>query len=203
MKHYPEISSVIQRDVDVYVFEKLDGSNIRAEWSPKRGFYKFGTRKRLLGEDDPLFGEAIGLVRKQEETLAKIFRGKNFEKAVAYFEYLGENSFAGLHETEPHRVVLLDVDVFKKGFMTPNEFLRAFDGQVEIPKFIHFGKMNHEIEDEIRRGTFSGMSFEGVVCKSNPPKKWSLPVLFKVKNQAWIDRVKERYGTRNDLEDLL
>lgn len=33
---YPEIY--------IYAFDKLDGSNIRFEWSRKRGFYKFGTR---------------------------------------------------------------------------------------------------------------------------------------------------------------
>ena len=203
MKHYPEMSSVIQRDVDVYVFEKLDGSNIRAEWSPKHGFYKFGTRKRLLGEDDPMFGKAIGLIRQQEVALGKIFKSERFEGVVCYFEFLGENSFAGLHEPEPHKVVLLDVDVYKQGFIHPNAFLKTFTGQVEIPKFIYHGKLNHEVEEKIRKGEFEGASFEGVVCKSAPPKKWFLPIMFKVKNQAWIDKVEERYAGREDLGDLL
>lgn len=204
MKHYPEISAVIQRDVDVYVFEKLDGSNIRAEWTPKRGFYKFGTRKRLLGEDDPMFGSAIKLIKEQEEKISKQFKNERFEGTVCYFEFLGENSFAGFHiQTEPHKVVLIDVDVYKQGFMTPNRFIRMFEGIVEIPKFLHYGKMNHDLEQQIRAGKFPGASFEGVVCKSSPPKKWALPVMFKVKNQAWIDKVKERYASRGDIEDIL
>lgn len=203
MKHYPEMASTIQRDIDVYFFEKLDGSNIRAEWSPKRGFYKFGTRKRLLGEDDPMFGEAIGLIRAQEDKLSRIFRTFKPENLISYFEFFGENSFAGLHEAEPHKTVLLDVDIFKQGFLTPNQFIRSFENEVEIPKFIHHGKANHEVEQCIREGRFPGASFEGVVCKSTPPKKWALPILFKIKNQAWIDKVKERYGSRKDLEDLL
>lgn len=204
MKHYPEMSAVIQRDVDVYVFEKLDGSNIRAEWSPKRGFYKFGTRKRLLGVDDPMFGSAIALIKAQEEKLSKVFKAERFEGAICYFEFLGDNSFAGLHiQDEPHKVVLIDVDVYKQGFVTPNKFIKLFEDIVEIPKFLYYGKMNHEVEGQIRSGLFPGATFEGVVCKSSPPKKWGLPIMFKVKNIAWIDKVKERYGSRQDLEDLL
>jgi hypothetical protein len=151
-----------------------------------------------------MFGEAISLIRNQEAVLSRIFKENNFESITAYFEFLGQNSFAGLHEKETHRVVLIDVDVFKNGFLTPSQFLKAFYERVEIPKFIYYGKINYEIENQIRSGTFAGASFEGVVCKSAPPKKWSLPILFKVKNQAWIDKVKERYGHRNDLlEDLL
>jgi hypothetical protein len=43
MKTYPSIS----RDIvgqPIYAFDKLDGSNIRAEWSKKNGFHKFGSR---------------------------------------------------------------------------------------------------------------------------------------------------------------
>lgn len=198
------MSVVIQRDVDVYVFEKLDGSNIRAEWSPKKGFYKFGTRKRLLGADDPMFGSAIELIKAQEEKFNKIFKAERYESTICYFEFLGENSFAGLHvQDEPHKVVLLDVEIFKQGFLTPNQFIRMFEDVVEIPKLLHYGKMNHDLEHKIRSGCFPGATFEGVVCKSSPPKRWTLPVMFKVKNQAWIDKVKERYGTRAESDDLL
>ena len=52
MKQYPSISHDI-RSVQAYAFDKLDGSNIRAEWHPKKGFWKFGSRTRLLGTDQP------------------------------------------------------------------------------------------------------------------------------------------------------
>ena len=61
MKTYPSIPRKIQ-NVPVYAFDKLDGSNIRAEWSKKKGFYKYGTRKRLLGSDEKPLGRAIELV---------------------------------------------------------------------------------------------------------------------------------------------
>ncbi len=51
MKTYPSIDGKIVGK-DVYAFDKLDGSNIRAEWTRKtKSFVKFGSRKRLLGED--------------------------------------------------------------------------------------------------------------------------------------------------------
>lgn len=204
MKHYPEMQSLVRSDVDVYVFEKLDGSNIRAEWSPKRGFYKFGTRKRLLGEDDPQFGEAIGLIKQQEEVLGKIFKEQRYLGTVCYFEFLGNHSFAGLHEQEPHKAVLIDVEIYKEGFLSPNTFLKLFQHSVEIPKFIYYGKINSEVEAKIRAGLFQGASFEGVVCKAAPSKKWSLPIMFKVKNQAWIDKVKARYASNpNLLKEML
>jgi len=44
MKSYPSIPGKHTNGIPLTVFDKLDGSNIRAEWSKKRGFYKFGTR---------------------------------------------------------------------------------------------------------------------------------------------------------------
>jgi hypothetical protein len=58
-----------------YVFDKLDGSNIRSEWNRKRGFDKYGTRARLLGVDDEIFGEAIPLINsKFVEPLHEVFK---------------------------------------------------------------------------------------------------------------------------------
>src|SRR4051812_33816896 len=82
-------------------FEKFDGSNIRAEWSKKAGWYKFGSRNVLLDESHPDLGSAIPLFR---ETLAdridKVFRDRKsslpeFDQAVVYCEFYGAQSFAG------------------------------------------------------------------------------------------------------------
>ena len=42
-------------------FNKLDGSNLRFEYSKKRGFYKFGTRRQMINEHHPHFGYGIDL----------------------------------------------------------------------------------------------------------------------------------------------
>lgn len=86
MKAYPSISKDIRTDVNIFAFDKLDGSNIRAEWSKKKGFYKFGTKTRLLGTDDPIFGEAIGLIHKTYgESLTKVFKDEKYERAICNF----------------------------------------------------------------------------------------------------------------------
>jgi hypothetical protein len=202
MKTYPSIPRVIV-DQPVYAFDKLDGSNIRAEWSRKQGFYKFGTRKRLLGEDDPLLGEARSLVLDgPAEALEKVFRANRWQKAVAFFEFFGDNSFAGLHEDEPHKVVLIDVAYEKKGIMPPKEFLKTFESKVETAPLLYHGKPNKPFVESVQTGQLENMTFEGVVCKGKL-KSPGLPLMFKVKNQAWVDEVKTRYSGREDLDDLL
>ena len=74
MKAYPTIPREVIRSMSIYAFAKLDGSNIRAEWSRKKGFYKFGSRKRLLGTDQNTIPEAEELVRAQEKEFAETFR---------------------------------------------------------------------------------------------------------------------------------
>lgn len=45
-----------------------------------------------------------------------------------------------------------------------------------------------------RNGSLEGMTFEGVVCKGNNPKRPKHVISFKIKNQAWIDKLKSTYG---------
>lgn len=176
MKKYPTISKEI-RSEQVYVFDKLDGSNIRVEWSRKRGFYKFGTRKRLMDENDSQFGKAVNLfTEKFSEPLEKVFRDQRQQKAMAFFEFHGPNSFAGFHEDEDeHTVTLLDVS-YQKGLLEPRDF-------------------NSELIEAVRNGTMEGMTFEGVVAKGKYERP-GLPLMFKIKNQAWLDKVKARYQDR-------
>ncbi|HEC72073.1 MAG: hypothetical protein ACTSW7_00870 [Candidatus Thorarchaeota archaeon] len=163
MKTYPEISRVIRKGLSCYVFDKIDGSQIRAEWSRKQGFYKFGTRKRLLGEDDPLLGEARNLfMLKYEDTLAAIFRMNRWDRAIAFCEFHGENSFAGLHEDEEHTVTLFDVAYQKKGILSPRDYLKLF-GHLDIAKLLHRGNVNAEFIATVENGTLPFMTFEGVL----------------------------------------
>ena len=62
MKIYPIISREIHRNIPIYAFDKLDGSNIRVEWAPKKKFCKFGSRNRLIGTDQEFLPEAIELI---------------------------------------------------------------------------------------------------------------------------------------------
>lgn len=199
MKSYPSINVGPIRDVDVVAFDKLDGSNIRAEWSRKKGvFYKFGSRHRLIDGRDPVLGRAPDLVRnKYEKQLNAVFKSMGYESVVCFFEFFGPSSFAGWHDVnESHDVVLFDIAPFKRGLISPSEFLSLTQGLC-IPKVLHRGPVDDEFIDQVRSGTLPGMTFEGVVCKTSTLK------MFKIKNRAWLSRLKEKCGDNQKLYERL
>lgn len=196
MKTYPTIPKKPEKGpTHFWVFDKLDGSNIRAEWSKKRGFHKFGTRKRLLGTDQGVLAKAQILVEAQEHAFRKVFEEFRIDRVVCFFEFYGSKSFAGNHvEDDEHRLTLFDIDVHKKGLVDPDDFLTMFtDTGIDIANMLHYGLVDEALLTEIRLGVLPGMSFEGVVFKARSRKKWDKPVMFKVKNLAWIKKVKENY----------
>jgi len=189
MEQYPSVSRNISYDIPIYAFDKLDGSNIRVEWTLKNGFSKYGSRKVLMDETHEFLGDAVGLFEtKYSDSLSGIFKDERWQKVTCFFEYHSPNSFAGFHAPETHDVTLLDVNVYKKGFLPPNEFVRTFK-DVDIPRLLRRGNVNATFEEEVRSGTLEGMTFEGVVCKAMVKRKFWL---FKIKNRAWIDKLKER-----------
>jgi RNA ligase len=194
LKSYPEIQHGIRRGVRIYAFDKLDGSNVRVEWTRKRGFTKFGKRNGLIDDSNEFLPEAPKLIQeKYEDDLCRIFKAQRWEQATAYFEFFGENSFAGNHEHELHDVVLFDVTVFKKGFLEPNRFLRLF-GDLDIPALLYQGNFTSDIERQVREGTLPGMTFEGVVCKGSWDKKKGRPLMFKYKSEKWINQLRAYCG---------
>ena len=59
MFHYPSVlGSGGAPQKHCVAFWKHDGSNMRFEWSPKRGWHKFGSRRQLLDESDEVLGVA-------------------------------------------------------------------------------------------------------------------------------------------------
>lgn len=198
MLQYPSISKQVI-NTPVYAFDKLDGSNIRAEWTPKGGFVKFGSRSRLLGEDEKPLGEAITIFREtMADALDPALRKLRNERVTLFMEFLGDTSFAGNHkEDEQHRLVLFDASLYKRGFMMPKEFLKAFDSVVETPDLLHYGKPTQDFQDSVHGGELEGMTFEGVICKSQELHR-GRQVVFKVKNDAWLERL--RAFTKNDAE---
>lgn len=191
MKEYPSISKDIRTDINIFAFDKLDGSNIRAEWSPKRGFYKFGTKTQMLGEDHPMFGGSIKLIRDTyEEGLAKVFQAEKYQSVVAFFEYYGANSFAGHHIDIERKVTLIDVSPLRKSILEPSEFIDLY-GHLGIPNVCYYGKANNEFVQQVRDGILSGMTFEGVICKAKSDTRDIRPIMFKIKNQAWLTKLKE------------
>ncbi len=200
MKTYPTILWKPRYLQSAYVFGKLDGSNIRAEWSRKRGFWKFGRRKGLLDDSNPVLQEAPDLImRDWAVDLASVYKGLRIQKATAFFEFWGPGSFAGNHVDEPHLCTLIDVAQHPKGIMEPKDFVKKFEGLDHAP-LLHKGKFNRELEEQIRSGTLPGMPLEGVVVKAGyiSPGR---PLMFKVKNGAWFTKLRSQYPDHEDLTE--
>jgi hypothetical protein len=204
MKSYPSIDKSPRQDIHMYVFDKLDGSSIRAEWNPKKGFYKFGSRNQLIDSTHKPLGDAVDLIKaKYEEHLAMVFKEQRWREVVCFFEFLGKSSFAGYHDTtEEHTVTLFDVDVYKYGLLEPREFIKLF-GHLDIPKVLYEGKVNQTLIDKVRDSSLPGITFEGVVCKGANDKKTHMPIMFKIKTKLWLDKLREHCGTNNKLFENL
>ena len=207
MKSYPSIAHKMNQEVDIIAFDKLDGSNIRAEWSPKRGFYKFGTRKRIIDASDSHLGKAVDLInQKYAKVLPKIFMSQRWHKnVVCFFEFFGEHSFSGQHRMkDDHKVVLIDVSVYKQGFIHPSEFVKLFK-DAGIPKVLYRGIADEDFINAVRESAVDGMSLEGVVCKAPNPKKKKTgkPVMFKIKSEAWLTKLKEHCGDNDGMFENL
>jgi hypothetical protein len=202
LQSYPSIDNIITNQ-PIYAFDKLDGSNMRAEWSPKSGFYKFGSRRRLISVDEKPLGESIEIfMDTHADALDKIFRKERIQKATAFFEFYGKNSFAGFHEDEPHAVSLFDVHVFKKGFIPPKEFIKLFEDTVKTPELLYIGKANREFIESVRSSTLSNMTLEGVVCKGGVDKHGNVS-RFKIKSEAWLNLLKNKFKNDEKMFELL
>ena len=185
MNEYPSIEAR-PRNEPVYAFDKLDGSCVCLEWRRGKGVVKFGRRHGLLDDSTPILKRAIPLMQALEDSLGRIFKKEQWDKATCYFEFFGPSSFAGNHNPEEEqKVVLFDVEVDKRGIIDPRTFVKLFADRVETPSLLYVGNCNQIFVEEVQRGALEGMTFEGVVCKTTSGERW------KVKNRAWIERLKQ------------
>lgn len=191
MKSYPSITKDMRPDVYIYAFDKLDGSNIRAEWNSKKGFYKFGSRNQLIDENTKPLGKAIKILKEKfEEDFAMVAKEQKWRDALCFFEFHGPNSFAGQHkDDEEQTLTLIDVNPYKEGILEPVQFIKLFK-HLDIPKVLFEGHITTEFVDKVKNSTLDGMTDEGVVCKGANDKKTKMPIMFKIKSRGWLERLK-------------
>jgi hypothetical protein len=101
MKSYPSIRHAADFSLRYHIFDKLDGSNVRAEWTPARGFYKFGSRTQLLTPDQATLWPSVAVIERLSESLGAQLKKLKTERAVCFFEWAGPQSFAGSHHDDP------------------------------------------------------------------------------------------------------
>lgn len=205
MKQYPEIPGPAGgHHKPCYAFYKYDGSNIRAEWSPKRGWYKFGTRHTMIDANDPVFGTSIPLfLQKYGETLPEVFKKdklfRGVQNVIVFFEWFGADSVGGSHKPDdPHDVVLFDVNPHKKGFLGPKQFLDSF-GHLPVAELVWQGNYGPWLVEAVRKEQIpieSKMIIhapwpEGVVCKGidGGHDRWAC----KIKTERYKELLKILY----------
>ena len=191
MKAYPSITTKIDFSKPYHIFDKLDGSNIRAEWSPKKGFYKFGSRTQLLTEDQKtLWPCRDAIIEEYSETLSSRLSKLKAESAVCFFEWVGPESFAGNHgDVSKNKPYLIDVAIYKKGMMPIEQYLKISEG-IPSPRLLHVGKIYEDFFQAVRNRTLEGMTFEGVVGKGEHSKQLGHAIMFKIKSNDWLNKLK-------------
>jgi len=208
MKQYPHIEywNKIKFGSTVWGFDKLDGSNIRCEWSKKRGFYKFGTKKQIIDENHPEFGNSVKIfMNKYNEGLSRVFvdnkNYRNIQNFVVFSEYFGEKSFAGYHETDDNMdIVLFDVNMYKKGWVTPKDFIDDFN-HLGIPRLVYHGNYNKSLIKDVKDGLFDvkeGLIIKGVRKTKGNDIVW----MTKIKTQWWLDKIKNKFGDKYLLKEV-
>lgn len=204
MKDYPSIpgSSKAPR-LPCIAFHKYDGSNIRVEWSKKKGWHKFGTRKTLFDETNEVFGPCIPIfMNTLADGIIDIIKSnkkwREKERITVFAEFVGPKSFAGIHDLEPDNpmeMVLFDVWLFKYGLIGPREFYQEF-GNLRIPEVVYEGNLNDEFIAGVRRGDYNlgdGIE-EGVVCKGGSGGHLDV-WMAKIKTQAYLEKLKAVFNT--------
>lgn len=170
-------------------FQKYDGSNLRWEWSPKRGWTKYGTRKQLFDNNTPLYNQAIPLFMEgiADELVYRVKQSnKGIERITAFTEFFGASSFAGSHDfDEPKELKLFDVFLFKKGFIKPKEFVRTFGDRSYAAEVVYEGNLNKQFVLDVREGRYP--TPEGVICKGDD-------FMVKVKTNAYFAKLYEKYN---------
>ena len=215
MKEYNSIPRLADdgtlKGEQVVAFNKLDGQNFRVKYTPKgatkKQFTMFGSRHQYVDENTEGFGDAVKYFKEHYEDVLReiivnnsgkkgIFNG--VEEITPFFEWYGDNSFAGFHqEGDSLRLALIDVFLKKKGYIEPNDFIELFceDDRVLTPEVIYIGKLNMDFVSSIENNdwTMEGCQYpnvkEGVVIKRSTLLKGQRLPMCKVKTKWWLTKL--------------
>ena len=208
MIEYPTIlpSSKAPRE-NCIAFEKFDGSNIRVKYTSKKGFALFGSRTQLFDKGHPFLGAAVEVFQKKyEDKLVDLIEQHwpNEREVIAFLEFFGKNSFAGWHEKEDEKdLVLFDLMVGHKNrkFLLPQDFIKLTSQvSAEIPSVVYQGNLTDQFIQDVRDGKYDRECrhrvFEGVVCKgtartgAHRGNVW----MAKIKTLNYFNMLKNKFG---------
>lgn len=215
MLHYPKISDSNSpsqaRRGRCIAFEKVDGTNLHWEWDRDFGWHSFGTRRdafNLTPAGIAEFAQKHAQLREAADVFqATLADGLSqiFSQNPTYLphpafkvftEFVGPNSFAGLHRAEdPKRLILFDVQIDdgadNAGMIPPRTFVQDF-GHLPTPRVVYEGSLTGQFIDNVRTGRYDVA--EGVVCKGGTCNAdlW----MVKIKTLAYKERLKQAIGEK-------
>jgi hypothetical protein len=206
--YYPKIpGSRNAPDGRCVAFEMYDGTNLHWDWDRDFGWHAFGTRRDECNLTDAgvvQFAQRHAHLRQCVEVfrgtlaveLERVYREHptyaEFPSFKAFTEFLGPNSFAGLHrEDDPKELRLFDVQAEPFGMIGPHQFVADF-GHLPIARVVYEGKLTGKFAEDVRVGKY-GVA-EGVVCKGGAGGSdvW----MVKVKTYAYLARLKQAFADR-------
>jgi len=198
MLQYPSILGASKSPIGkpCFSFVKYDGSNLRWEWSPKKGWNKFGTRRQLFDISTPMYNQAIPLFMDgmADELVYRTKQiTKNPERITAFTEFLGPSSFAGQHvEEEEKELKLFDVFLFKKGFVPPKQFVEVYGSMPQAAELLYVGNLNRQFITDVREGKYN--VFEGVIAKGSD-------FMIKIKTIAYYEKLFNQFPEQVEAEE--
>ena len=207
MLHYPKIpGSRNSPSGRCVAFEKYDGTNLHWDWDRDFGWHGFGTRRDDFNLD-PAGGARFAEKHAHLEQCADVFRAavadpveevflqvapyREFQSLKVFTEFLGPNSFAGLHkDDDPKELRLFDVWADGYGMIGPKRLVADFGHLPVLARVVYEGKLTGQFSEDVRRGKY-GVS-EGVVCKGGTGGSdvW----MVKIKTYAYLGRLKQAFA---------
>ncbi len=217
MKHYDSIPRIqddgtLKGDM-VVGYNKLDGQNFCVTYNcRKKTWGPYGSRTVTVDENSEQFGDTVKFFNNSgyKEILEKIIKEHSGKKDVFtgideitfFFEWYGDNSFAGKHqEGDEMRLALIDVFLKKKGYMEPREYYNLFENSgIEIPELIYAGPLISDIVEKIQNNDWTQPDAEfpdvkeGVVFKRSTLMKGQRRPSVKVKTKWWLEKLHSLYS---------
>lgn len=206
MLHYPKIpGSRHCPDGKCWAFEKYDGTNLHWEWERHFGWHSFGARRDEFNLTPDGIGNFVQAHRNLQgcaelfldslaEGIEQVFQENShyqlYDSFKVFTEFFGSNSFAGLHQNDdPKQLVLFDVWVEPYGMIGPEQFVADF-GHLNAARVVYQGKLTGRFVEDVRAGKYKVQ--EGVVCKGGTggTNLW----MVKVKTRAYMEKLQKAFA---------
>lgn len=216
MKRYDSIENIkydkFLMGEEVWAFNKLDGQNFGVKYNSRtKKFSDFTSRKCNVDETHPQFGGAVIYFKtKYEDVLRNIVKensGKGgifngVDEITFFFEWYGENSFAGFHkEGEELNLALIDVFIKKKGYIEPKPYYNMFclNDDILTPELIYKGVLSQSFINSINNNDWTQEDCEypnvkeGVVIRRSTIMKGQRMPKTKTKTKWWLNKLHENF----------